>query len=708
MFGEPLVSEFKIKPLELKPLTPEQVQKVAGNALDAASDFMESKLQDDRETADLYYQGKTELPQTEGRSKIVVSKVRDAVKSVIPSVARVFTQTDTIIEFWSDDEEDQVICADTTKFCNNIYEKHGGYLAVIEASTDSLKAKIGIVKVTAEEVTIPVQASYDASADMSAISGVPTEASDTETIVTRKSKRTKWNLHAIPPEEFLINQTATCVDDAYIVAHRAPKRIAELIALGFSYDELKDLDLDDDTTEKGEREDRAIDLDDESSPNIDPTSRLVTFTEAYLRIDSDGDGLAELRRLSLGGTKYKLLADEPVNFAPFAIFKSEIQPHVLHPICLAEDSIQDQDAQTALLRSIVDNTALVNSPRTVVNETAVNMDDILSGEIGAIIRARQMGQIEELATPFVAGQTLPVLQYMNEVAEARTGITKLSQGLSGDELQSTTAVAAAASVSGSDSRLEMMARNIGETGLKAMFMCILKTAIYVLKKPQSIRVGANFKLVDPCTWHDQLSLKCNVGMGSGRIEEKKAILAGSVIPAQQAVLEKLGMSNPICGYEQVRNSYATLLRLSGIHEVNKYFPFVPPEVLQKVDADAQAASAAGQKQAADAQMAQMQAMNDFNKIQSEKNQLKYQTDIAALQQKSQAEIQSLKLQLVEAVGKRNLETTKMYLEDDRVRDKNDMDFVIDAKKVDLSEQEIENTEAEVAAQRVNGSYHDVQ
>jgi hypothetical protein len=43
-----------------------------------------------------------------------------------------------------------------------------------------------------------------------------------------------------------------------------------------------------------------------------------------------------------------------------------------------------------------------------------------------IIRQRSAGQVQPLSMPFVGQQAFPVLQYMDEIKEARTGISKAS------------------------------------------------------------------------------------------------------------------------------------------------------------------------------------------------------------------------------------------------------------------------------------------
>jgi hypothetical protein len=712
----------------LKPMKPDQVQSIVSRVLDDAVSFCSGDLSNRRQAADKYYQGETSLKNVPGQSRVTVTKVRDAVRSIVPSLARIFTQSDKIAEFYSDDEEDEKICEDATNFCNAVFAKNNGYRALISACTDALKARVGVVKATLEVVKVPIHRRQRTLMPMATaeltdeLSGRITEL-DAEAdpnnpdvfqagavaVATTYRERKKWSILCVPPEEFIIDENATCLDDARVIAHRRNERIGTLMEMGFSYEQLSKLDAAEDSLndEAGERSDiEAYEDSDESTSSDDPLSKEVLFTEAYIKLDEDGDGVLEFRRIACGGTNYKILSDEPVNHHPFAVFTSEIQPHVFHPISVAEDTMQDQDAQTALLRSIINNTALVNSPRTEVNENVVNMDDIKSGAIGAIIRVAQVGQINELTTPFVAGQTLPVLQYLNDVFEARTGITALSQGTSSDALQSTSSVAANAAVTAAEARIEMMARNLAETGLTDLFLCILRTSMHSLQGAQSIRVENGFQSVRPDLWHDMLSVKVNVGMGSGRLNEKRQALM-ALVPIQQQIVQTLGLSNPLCSWNNMRETIADLLRLNGVVTTTKYFPMVDEAMLAELDKKQAEAAQRKEGIALQAAKQQMDAMQAMVRVEQQKAQLKFQTDMASMQQKFTTEINTLKAQLVEAKAKQDLEMTKVYLEDDRVRDKNDQDFSVNVQKTMMDQARVAATMERVDEPRVDGVPEDV-
>ena len=73
-----------------------------GALVNTAVNFIDEQLMPGWETAQKYYDGLTDLPDSVGRSKVVMSAVRDAIRSARPSLLRIFLQADTIVEYVPD------------------------------------------------------------------------------------------------------------------------------------------------------------------------------------------------------------------------------------------------------------------------------------------------------------------------------------------------------------------------------------------------------------------------------------------------------------------------------------------------------------------------------------------------------------------------------------------------------------------------------
>jgi hypothetical protein len=317
-----------------------------------------------------------------------------------------------------------------------------------------------------------------------------------------------------------------------------------------------------------------------------------------------------------------------------------------------------------MLRGVLDNVALTNNPRLEILDGSVNIDDVLNNEIGGIIRVKQAGAIQPQAIPFVAGQTLTALQYMDQEIENKTGVTKASTGLSPDALQNTTAAAVQATVQAQAGQIEVMARNLAEGGMRRMFTLMLKVMHENVEEEQMMRLaGEGYVPVDPRSWNVTMDVTVNVGLGTGREEQKLAALM-QAFQVQSQIMQAYGPMNGIVTLTQIRNTLADVLALNGIRNSTRYFNPMNPQVEQQLMMQQQQAA---QQQQGQPQDAQAQA---YLQAESMKAQAKAQTDMAKLQAQSQKD--QFKMQL---------DAQKAMADDDRERDKMDQDLLISAAEI---------------------------
>ena len=248
-----------------------------------------------------------------------------------------------------------------------------------------------------------------------------------------------------------------------------------------------------------------------------------------MRLDVEGTGVPVLHRMICGGSNYKLLRLDRVDEVPFAVFEVDPEPHTMYGRSLAELIVDDQDAATSILRGILDNVAMTNNPRIGIVDGAVNIDDVLNNEIGAVVRMRQAGAIQDLAVPFTAGQTLGALQYMDALVEQKTGVTQ-NVALNPDAMQSTTAAGVQATVDAAAAQVEVMVRNLSE-GMRRMFGLLLRLHVKHTDEEQLMRMNGQFVPVDPRVWNADMDVQVNIGLGTGREMEKAAARKASANPA---------------------------------------------------------------------------------------------------------------------------------------------------------------------------------
>ena len=652
-----------------------EVEGIVQDAIAQAVDFVESEITHDRIKAQRYFDGEVDIGYEDGRSSVVATKVRDTVRAVKPSLMRVFMSTARPVEFIPKGPEDVAFAEQATDYMHYVFNQNDGFRVLNDAFHDALVKKQGIVKVywdtryrtetysytdlTQEErdyilsdmgISV-IEETMTMTVEMDQM-GVEVELPSYSLKVSRSIPEGKLRIESVPPEEFFVNSQARTLEDAYVVCHRSEVRVGELVEMGYPFEEVYDLDSlygASDISEAEDIERRGYSQDDYEDQSGDPAMRNVAITEAYMRLDVEGTGVPVLHRFICGGSNYKLLDFDRVDEVPFAVFEVDPEPHTMYGRSLAELIMDDQDAATSIIRGVLDNVAMTNNPRIGIVDGAVNIDDVLNNEIGAIVRMRQPGAVQDLAVPFTAGQTLGALQYMDALVEQKTGVTQ-NVALNPDAMQSTTAAGVQATVDAAAAQVEVMVRNLSE-GMRRMFGLLLRLHVKHTDEEQLMRMNGQFVPVDPRVWNADMDVQVNVGLGTGREQEKAAALQG-VLQIQQQVYQNYGPMNGLVSLTNIRNTLADVLAASGVRNAERYFAPITPEIEQQM---------LMLQQQQQAQMAQGQPDPNAAFLQAE-------------QIKAQAKMQSDAMKM-------QLDAQKAAAEDDRKRDQMAQDLLVDAAKI---------------------------
>ncbi len=652
-----------------------QIEGIVQDAIAQAVDFVESEITHDRIKAQRYFDGEVDIGYEDGRSSVVATKVRDTIRAVKPSLMRVFMSTARPVEYVPKGPEDVALAEQATDFMHYVFNQNDGFRVLNDAFHDALVKKQGIVKVywetkyrtetytytdlsqeerdyiLADDNVSIIEEEMTMSMSMDEM-GVEIETPNFAMQVSRQIPEGKLRIESVPPEEFFVNSQARTLDDAYVVAHRSEMRVGDLVEMGYAFEDVYDLDSlygASDISEAEDIERRGYSQDDYEDQSGDPAMRNVAITEAYMKLDIDGTGVPVLHKFICGGSSYKMLDYERVDAVPFAVFEVDPEPHTMYGRSLAELIFDDQDAATSIIRGVLDNVAMTNNPRIGIVDGAVNIDDVLNNEIGAIVRMRQAGAVQDLAVPFTAGQTLGALQYMDQLVEQKTGVTQ-NMALNPDAMQSTTKAAVQASVEAAAGQVEVMVRNLSE-GMRRMFKLLLDLHIKNVDEEQLMRMNGSFVPVDPRVWNADMDVQINVGLGTGREDEKLQALQFA-LQMQQQVYQQYGPMNGLVSLTNIRNTLADTLAAAGVRNAERYFAPMSPEVEQ--------------------QMLQMQQQQQQQMAQGQQDP--NAAFLQAEQIKAQAKMNSDMMRL-------QLDAQKAAAEDDRKRDQMAQDLLVDAAKV---------------------------
>lgn len=579
------------------------IQAIVSGEIEDAVDYIDSTISPLRALATQYYRGEEFGNEEDGRSKVVSRDVRDTVQAILPSLMKVFFSGQNIVEFAPNGPEDVAAAAQATDYINYVVTRDNpGFEIFYSAFKDALVCKTGIIKFywdseiqvetsdltglddaglavlnSDPELEVQVTVAYPGEVDL--MSGMPGPTMYDVRVIRRRDKG-RPRIAAVPPEELLVSRAAISLDDASIVAHRRIMTVSELVAMGYEPDEVEpyanEVDELEDNEERFVRNPQAtIDFANRS----DIAAKKVLYVESYVKIDMDGDGIAELRKVCTMGQAYEVMRNEPADMVPFAVFCPDPEPHTFFGMSVADQVMDIQLIKSNIQRNMLDSLALAIHPRVGVVEGQANMDDVLNTEVGGVIRMRAPGMVQPFSMPFVGQQAFPMLAYMDEVRENRTGITKAAAGLAADSLQSSTKAAVAATVSASQQRIELIARIFAEGGMKRLFGGLLRLVVQNQQPDRIIRLRGKFVAVDPRGWDANMDVMVNVALGGGTDQDKVAVLT-TILAKQEQILQLAGMNNPLVSLSQYRNTLAQILALSGFKDADSFFSdpaMMPPQ-----------------------------------------------------------------------------------------------------------------------------------
>lgn len=671
--------------MRLEPLDKTQIESAVSKAIQDAVDFIEGEIAPQTIKAQRYYDGETDLGFEEGRSRVVATKCREVVRAVKPSLNRVFLTSDKPVEFVPHGPEDVAFAEQATQWASYIFQKNNGYRLLNDVMQDALVKKVGIAKVfydtkmrseiytftglTEEAFALLVEDddvevlehSVEMSIEMDE-QGMNIEVPMHAAKISRTEEDGCIKIESVPQEDFFVDRNARSLDNFYICGHRSEMRVADLLAMGFTIDDLDGIEGSDYSTmdDEIEFERRGYSVDYNENEGPDAASKRITVTEAYMELDVEGTGVPRLYQFICAGANYKLLDFYEADCVPFAVFECDPEPHTFFGSSLVDLVINDQDAATSMLRGVLDNVALTNNPAMQIVEGQVAVDDLLSNEVGRIVRVKNIGSIAEMTVPFTAGSTLTALQYFDQLVQDKTGISKAAQGLDPDVLQSASATAVAATMQGQAGQVEVIARNIAEGGMRQMFKLILELSVKHSDGDEVMRLNGNFVPVDPRVWNTDMDAMVNVGIGTGRENERAAALQ-QALQMQQTIYQTYGPQNGLVTLTQLRNTLADMLALGGLRNSDRYFMPMNPQIEQQMmmqQQQAAQAAAQGQQQPdpnaaflqAEQMKAQTRAQVDMAKAQMDQQ---YKMHKLAMDDDLQRDemVQDLAVKVAEILGK---------------------------------------------------------
>lgn len=596
-----------------------------------------------------YYQGKmTDIVAETGRSSAVSRDLADTMGWMLPGIIRVFTASEHMAVAEPVGKEDMAWAEQATDGLNyTFWKENDGYRIVYNATWDSLLSANGVVKtwwddtpttkisfhtgLSDDEYTMLVtDDDVEVIAHTERTEQYPDPATGAEVAATVhdvKIKRTEQygctKVEAIPPEDYGKDSDSKTCDDARFQYHRSDATRSDLIKEGYDRKVVESLDKASDNRQSEEvaRKDQSIGEDGDISMDV------VDRYECYLKVDIDGDGIAETCRIIYAGSKDGgtiLDWEEWEDETPFDDIPCNPMPHRWEAQSIADETMDVQQIKTVLLRQALDNTYATNNPQRFVTGKISNPEELFSPSFGGAIFGEAGSTVAPLTIPFVANHAYDAINYQDQVIERRTGVSRQTMALDPEALQNQSATANQNQHDAAYSQIELVARNQAELGWKKVFRKILKLEVKHQDKPRDIRMRGKAITIDPRYWNADMDITINVGLGTGSRDRDLTMLQ-AVLGNQTGLTQRLQESGfPDKALEMLPYILTTLKKqaeAAGIKNPEMFYPDVSDEDVQ-----------AGQ------QRLKQQSQQPDPKIQLE--QQKAQSDMQIQQAKMQADAQS--------------------------------------------------------------------
>ena len=664
-------------------LTEDELKAILKHEIEQASGYVGDELEKDRATSLDYYMGQPFGNEVDGQSQIVMTEVQDAIEAIMPSLVEIFAGGDVIGKFQAQSQEDEAFAEQATDYVQHIWWKdNDGFKITHDWMKDALIQKNGFIKVFWDEtdkITKETRTGLNSLAlselandpEVEIVEHEEREAKPEElpdapdgvihdATFTRTRKDGRVRVECIPPEELLLRRDARSLKDGEFkfACHRKEVTISDLMEEGYSWDDLEDVPSGDPAQLSDERISRykTSSQDILQSDSLDKAQRTVWRYESYIKVDTDGDGISELRNIVSVGSGHKILYNEEIAEQPFLTLCPILMPHRLIGRSISDLVMDLQLIISTVMRQLLDNMYRVNNARAAINDR-VDLDDYLTNRPGGAVRVEGRDAVGDSIQPIVTqplGSIVkPVLEELRGIKESRVGVTRYNQGIDADSLNKT-ATGINLLLGASQKRLLLIARVFAETGFREAFRKILRLIVNHQDRARTIRLRNQWVPMDPKSWNTDMDVSIAVGLGYGTKEQEAQGIAMVLSIMEKGIQYQGGVEGPLYTLKNIHHTLEKAIQAAGFRDAE---PFVsePDE------------NAAPQQPKQDPALMQAQMMAEVerekNQGQLQLQQMKLQSDIKAkqmeLSMKHRMEIQKMQMEAQKAGIMLDFERMKM-------------------------------------------------
>ena len=650
-------------------LEDEQVVTILRQEIAGAQGANDDRITKNRKQALDYFFGEPRGDEIAGNSQVQSLDVADMTEAVLAEMMPAFSK-DTLVVFEPDNDEDIRQAQMESDIVNNqIMERNQGYWLLSESIKDALLLRNSLAKVEIEETEDISFRILDRVDDVTlALALIPDEPNEVKRIESvkeveddfgRKSNEARISIktisrrlvvRSVDPTRFIIqsNWDSIFIGDVRFCAEVDYPTRSDLREEGFSQavvDELPAYTTETKTDVLARRRDTDKVL--RQGSQMDKSMEVLERFKCYIRLDRDEDGLAERHEIQIVG--HHLLADEFVDWWPFATGAIFVNPHQYTGISLFDRLKNIQDMKTRGIRQWLDNLDSNNHPTIILNPNVASLDDATDARSGKVIQTSDINAVREIYPGDIGSSSNMLLDYADKMRSERGGA---ALDLQGAELQlaGDTAHGIERQFTSREKLAAIMARNISESFIRQVYLLVHQTMRLKMPGEITTRLSGEFVTADPGDWPARDRVNVKTGLSTGERSAMKMTMA-QVMETQGQLLGG-GMDGVLADLQTYHNALTDWARASDIDNPQRYWIDPASEAAQQ--------AAQGKRDQAQAASDREQQLNEMifgveNQLEQSKIQLQGMAD----QMDKQAKDNDLRFKYFEAQLEAEVEEAKI-------------------------------------------------
>ena len=162
---------------------------------------------------------------------------------------------------------------------------------------------------------------------------------------------------------------------------------------------------------------------------------------------------------------------------------------------------------------------------------------------------------------------MQIIEAVDAVRDTRTGVTEMNSTINAESLSKSNvgSEGVQALMNAGAQRLRLVARVLAETGIKRMYMLMLKNVSQHTDRVQQVRINGRWLAIDPREWRNRYNMKVSVGVGTFGRQQQIANL--SLIGQAQEKVLPLGLAT----HANIYQTSKRMVEAMGYRDSEQFF-----------------------------------------------------------------------------------------------------------------------------------------